>query len=133
MVVVSKFSIFFFTSDLAGYADPSKVEMRLWDLIVLKREGCSRFFEVPIAIVARLSSENESNPSRAKPDQNPITSEADFRFLARFFSTRIELVLQAQMSYDSDRYLKKTRTISSFQNYLVRIPHLHSCRLCGTS
>ena len=118
MVVVSKFSIFFFTSDLAGYADPSKVEMRLWDLIVLKREGCSRFFEVPIAIVARLSSENESNPCRAKRVQNPDTSEADFRFWARFFSIRIELVLQAQMSYDSDRYLKKNENELLFSKLL---------------
>ena len=90
-----------------------KWNMRLWDLIVLKREGCSRFFAVPIAIVARLSSENESNPCRAKHDQNHNTSEPDFMFLANFFSTRIELVLQAQMSYDSHRYLKKTRTNSS--------------------
>ena len=80
MVVVSKFSIFFFTSDLAGYTDPTKVEMRLWDLIVLKREGCSRFFEVPIAIVARLSLENESNPCREKRDSKYSTQKLDSRF-----------------------------------------------------
>ena len=64
MVVVSPKSgilQIFFTSDIAGATDPTKVEMRHRHLIVLQRAACSRFFEVPIAVVARLSLENEFN------------------------------------------------------------------------
>ena len=68
MVVVSKFPIFFFTNHLAGATDPTRMEMRYPDQIVLKRGDRPRFFEVPIAIVAHLSSENEFNPCREKRD-----------------------------------------------------------------
>ena len=64
MVVVSPIpekSQIFFTSHLAGVTDPTTAEMRHRDLIVLKRGARSRFFEVPIAVVARLSLENEFN------------------------------------------------------------------------
>ena len=56
----------FFTNHLAGATEPTKVKMRHRDLIVLKRGARSRFFEVPIAIVARLSLKNEFNPYGAK-------------------------------------------------------------------
>ena len=69
MVVVSPISEksqIFFTSHLAGVTDPTTAEMRHRDLIVLKRGARSRFFDVPIAIIAHLSLKNEFNPYGAK-------------------------------------------------------------------
>ena len=69
MVVVSPISEksqIFFTSHLAGVTDPTTAEMRHRDLIVLERGARSRFFEVPIAIIAHLSLKNEFNPYGAK-------------------------------------------------------------------
>ena len=71
MVVVSPKSgipQIFFTSHLAGSRDGTKVEIRHWNLIVLKRGVCSRFFELPIANVSHLSLENEFNAYGEKLD-----------------------------------------------------------------
>ena len=56
----------FFTSHLAADTDPTTVEIRLRDLIIIERRGYSRFFELPIAVIARLSFENETNPCDTK-------------------------------------------------------------------
>ena len=56
----------FSTSHLAADTDPTTVEIRLRDLIIIERRGYSRFFELPIAVIARLSFENETNPCDTK-------------------------------------------------------------------
>ena len=89
MVVVSlksgNFHIFF-TSHLARATDPTTAEMRHRDLIVLKRGARSRFFEVPIAIIAHLSLKNEFNPYGAK-----LGSKRESNFHALTFSSRFSL------------------------------------------
>ena len=89
MVVVSPISEksqIFFTSHLAGVTDPTTAEMRHRDLIVLKRGARSRFFEVPIAIIAHLSLKNEFNPYGAK-----LGSKRESNFHALTFSSRFSL------------------------------------------
>ena len=60
---------------IAADTGPTRVEIRLRDLIVFERVNYSRYFELPIAIVAHLSSENESIPCAAKRDPKPFTSK----------------------------------------------------------
>ena len=72
---------------------------------------------VPIAIIAHLSLKNEFNPCGEKTCQKHKIGFWCIVILITFCSTWIGLVLWAQTSYDSDRYLKKTRTTFSFQNY----------------
>ena len=64
---------------VAADTGPARVEIRLRNLIFFERINYSRFFELPIVVLALLSSENQSIPCAAKRDRKAFRFQFENR------------------------------------------------------